>query len=202
MLLEVPGPCLGPWKPAGTSRDLPGAHGGPWGPPGQEARPLRAGVVLEVLGCLGGFWPGASRGPPGTSDPETSGDLDSIEARFYLRRAFALLETAVPLPRSFASWRAAPGAPGKRGALGALDHWRVNREEFQRTFFTVEALDKETLDKEPRVWKPVELQLRIGHGYRRRPHQVRNPPGSEASRAHSLTNAPTADVFKKGRGRR
>ena len=53
------------------------------------------------------------------------------------------------------------------------------------------ALDKETLGKESGVWKPVELQLWIGHGYRRRPHQTRNPPGSEASWARSLTNAPT-----------
>ena len=53
------------------------------------------------------------------------------------------------------------------------------------------ALDKETLDKESRVWEPVELQLLIGRGYRHRPHRIRNPPGSEASLAHSLSNAPT-----------
>ena len=63
--------------------------------------------------------------------------------------------------------------------------------EDEESSFTVEALDKETLDKESRVWKPVELQLWIGRGYRHRHHQIRNLPGSEASWAHSLSNAPT-----------
>ena len=40
---------------------------------------------------------------------------------------------------------------------------------------------KEALDKDPRVWKPMELRLWIGRGYRRRPRGIRNPPGSEAS---------------------
>ena len=54
-----------------------------------------------------------------------------------------------------------------------------------------EASDKEALGKESRVWKPAGLQLWIGHGYRHRPHQVRNPPGSSPSGGHSLSNAPT-----------
>ena len=53
---------------------------------------------------------------------------------------------------------------------------------------TAGALDKKTLDKGSRVWRPAELQLWIGHGHRHRPHQIRNHPGSEASWAHSLSN--------------
>eukprot|EP00959_Pyramimonas_sp_CCMP1952_P434539 9098901-Pyramimonas_sp.AAC.1 len=49
-----------------------------------------------------------------------------------------------------------------------------------------------TFDRESRVWKPVESQSWIGHGYHRHPSHIRNPPGSESSWAHSLTNAPTA----------
>ena len=56
------------------------------------------------------------------------------------------------------------------------------------------ALDKETLDKESRVWNPVELQSWIGHGYRHRPHLIRNPPGSGPSGWHSLSNAPTVYI--------
>ena len=59
---------------------------------------------------------------------------------------------------------------------GGIGHW---------------ALDKEALDKESKVWKPAELQLWIGHGYRHRPRQIRNLPRSEASWARSLSNAPT-----------
>ena len=66
----------------------------------------------------------------------------------------------------------------------------MGRVFHRKTIDTVEALDKETLDKESRVWNPVELQLWIGQGYRHRPHQIRNPPGSGLSGGHSLSNAP------------
>eukprot|EP00959_Pyramimonas_sp_CCMP1952_P424644 8894292-Pyramimonas_sp.AAC.2 len=56
---------------------------------------------------------------------------------------------------------------------------------------TVWASDKEPLDKESRVWVTVELQSKLGHGYHLHPHQIRNPSGSAASWAHSLTNVPT-----------
>ena len=51
--------------------------------------------------------------------------------------------------------------PGPRG---------LQKRTHGREIDTVEALDKETLDKESRVWNPVELQLWHGHGYRHRPH--------------------------------
>eukprot|EP00959_Pyramimonas_sp_CCMP1952_P155007 3242951-Pyramimonas_sp.AAC.1 len=43
----------------------------------------------------------------------------------------------------------------------------------------------------------MEYQMRLDHGNHRRPHQRRNPPGSGASWAHSLTNATTE---RHGRG--
>eukprot|EP00959_Pyramimonas_sp_CCMP1952_P458178 9476191-Pyramimonas_sp.AAC.1 len=49
------------------------------------------------------------------------------------------------------------------------------------------ALDKETFDKESRG---LEASEKPAHGYHRRPPQIRNPPGSEASWARSLTDAP------------
>eukprot|EP00959_Pyramimonas_sp_CCMP1952_P158492 3314987-Pyramimonas_sp.AAC.1 len=56
-------------------------------------------------------------------------------------------------------------------------------------------MDKETFDQESRVWKPVEGQLWIGHGYHRRLHLIRNPPGSEAPGARSCTSAPTVQCL-------
>eukprot|EP00959_Pyramimonas_sp_CCMP1952_P284173 5939966-Pyramimonas_sp.AAC.1 len=47
------------------------------------------------------------------------------------------------------------------------------------------------MGKESRVSKPVELRSWIGHGYHRRPHQIRTPAGSDPPWAQHLTNATT-----------
>ena len=57
---------------------------------------------------------------------------------------------------------------------------------------TAEALDKETL-VESGSQRHSNCGPAMGHGYRHRPHQTRKPPSSEASWAHSSTNAPTVE---------
>jgi len=51
----------------------------------------------------------------------------------------------------------------------------------------VRALEKE---REPRVWKLVKHQVRLGHGYHRRPHHTRILPASKASRGTFLEEGP------------
>ena len=86
-------------------------------------------------------------------------------------------QPAAPAPPPGLTGKAAQGAAAGAAGAGAT-----------RQVITVEAL---TLDKESRVWNPVEVRLWIGHGYLHRPHQIRNPPGSGPSGGHSLSNAPT-----------
>eukprot|EP00959_Pyramimonas_sp_CCMP1952_P401923 8422189-Pyramimonas_sp.AAC.1 len=52
---------------------------------------------------------------------------------------------------------------------------------------TARARDAESSEKGYRVWKPVEFQAWIGHGWHRRPRprQICQPRGAEASWAHS-----------------
>eukprot|EP00959_Pyramimonas_sp_CCMP1952_P199194 4166495-Pyramimonas_sp.AAC.1 len=57
---------------------------------------------------------------------------------------------------------------------------------------------EESWDEGSGVWKPVGLHSWIGHGCHRRPHQIRDPPGSEASWAHSSTKARTVRIRPSG----